>query len=81
MLHDELQFFIAHQDELVRKHAGKVLVIKDQKVTGVYDRTIDAYMEGQKQFKLGTFLIQPCRPGPDAFTVTITSPEIVPSAS
>jgi len=76
MFDKELQFFIASQDELVRKHQGKVLVIKGQTVIGVYQDALEAYLEAQKEHELGTFMIQPCEPGPEAYTVT-ASPNYV----
>lgn len=73
MFKDELDFFISHQKELVKKHFGKILVIKDKAVIGVYDHALDAYLETQKTYKLGTFMIQPCERGVEAYTVTINS--------
>jgi hypothetical protein len=77
MLRDELQFFIANQDDLVRQYRGKVLVIKEKKIIGVYSSPLEAYIEAQKQHELGTFLIQPCEPGSEAYTVTISSHEVL----
>ena len=71
MFKDELDFFIANQDQLVKQHEGKVLVIKGHEVLGVYDTALQAYIEAQKQYPLGTFMIQPCEPGPDAYSVTL----------
>lgn len=71
MLHDEFIYFIDNQDELVRKHRGKYIVIKDRRVIGVYASEWDAYTESQKQHELGTFLIQKCEPGPSAYTVVL----------
>jgi len=73
----ELDFFMAHQDELVRAHAGKVLVIRGTQVVGVYSTSLEAYLEAQKSYKLGTFMIQVCKPGPEAFTVTVSSACVV----
>jgi len=73
MFQNELAYFIAHQDELVRQHRGKVLVLKDQGVVGVYDTMLSAYLEAQKTHPLGTFMLQPCEPGQDAYTVTIST--------
>ncbi len=67
-LKKELDFFIKHQDELVKKHRGKFLVLKDQKVIGAYTTIHDAYWEAQKKHPLGTFAIQRCIPGPEAYT-------------
>ena len=73
----ELDFFMAHQDELVRAHRGKVLVIRGTQVVGVYSTPLEAYLEAQKSYKLGTFMIQACKPGPEAFTVTVSSACVV----
>ena len=73
MFDKELAFFIAHQDELVEKHRGKILVIRDEQIEGVYASPLEAYLSAQKRFPAGTFMIQPCEPGPDAYTVTINS--------
>jgi hypothetical protein len=69
----ELKFFITHQDELVAQHDGKVLVIRGEQVEGVYNSPLEAYLEAEKKFRPGTFMIQPCAPGPEAYTVTIHS--------
>lgn len=73
MFDKELKFFIDHQDELVREYRGQTLVIRGEKVEGVYSPTLEAYLAAQKQFPAGTFMIQPCEPGPRAYTVTISS--------
>jgi hypothetical protein len=69
----ELAYFIAHQDELVAKYLGKTLVLQGEAVLGVYETPLEAYVEALKQFKLGTFMIQPCEPGTEAYTVTVYS--------
>ena len=69
----ELAFFIEHQDELVRKHRGRTLVIRGERVEGVYDSTLDAYLDAQAKFDLGSYMIQRCEPGPGAYTVTVSS--------
>lgn len=73
MFNDELEFFVANQTELVEKYQGKVLVIKGHELLGVYNDALQAYTETQKQHIPGTFMIQPCQPGPQAYTVTISS--------
>ena len=73
MLEQEFKYYIAHQDELVRKHNGKYLVIKGNEVIGSYDTKDDAYFESEKNNELGTFLIQYCSPGNMAYTQTFHS--------
>jgi hypothetical protein len=69
----ELAFFIANQDRLVASHRGKTLVIRGDRVEGAYGSHLEAYLSARKQFAPGTFMIQPCEPGPSAYTVTINS--------
>jgi hypothetical protein len=71
MFETELAFFIANQHDLVERHNGKVLVIRGEQIAGVYNSPLEAFVEAQKQFQPGTFMIQPCAPGPEAYTVTI----------
>ena len=73
MFEAELAYFIRHQDELVSRYRGKALVLRDERVAGAYDSPLEAYLAAQQQFPAGTFMIQPCEPGPDAYTVTISS--------
>lgn len=72
-LQDELQYFKENQSELLKKFEGKVLVIKDRQIVGVYQNELEAYNEAQKKFELGTFLIQKCLPGVDSYTQTYYS--------
>jgi hypothetical protein len=73
MFEKELAFFIAHQDELVAKFRGTALVIRGDEVVGAYPSALAAYLAAEKRFRVGTFMIQPCEPGPGAYTVTINS--------
>lgn len=73
MFDAELSFFKEHQDELVAKYDGRVLVIRGQQVVGVYPDALDAYLNAAKEYEPGSFMIQPCAPGPSAYTVTIAS--------
>ena len=45
MLENEFSFYLEHQVELATKHEGKVLVIKDQEVIGVYNTEEEALTE------------------------------------
>ena len=73
MLHDEFQYFIDHQDELVRQYEGRFVVIKGGQVIGDYASALIALLETRKSHAEGTFLIQKCAPGPEAYTVTIST--------
>ncbi len=69
----EFQYFLDHQKELVEQYSGKFIVIKNQEVIGVYTTEAEAFIETQKNHELGTFLIQECKPGTDAYTQTFHS--------
>lgn len=73
----ELEFFIGTQNTLVEQYPGKVLVIKREQVIGVYDTVLQAYLESRRNHRMGTFLIQPCEPGPQAYTVTLSSHKVL----
>lgn len=81
MFDRELQFFITNQDRLVAEHRGKTLVLKGEEVVGVHGSPLEAYLEAIKSHEPGSFMIQPCAEGSDAYTVTITSHEIFGKAS
>ena len=73
MLKKEFEYFLDHQMELVDKYDGKFLVIKGQKVIGVYDSELEAVEETSKREKIGTFLVQKCEHGDASFTQTFHS--------
>ena len=73
MLKKEFQYYLDNQEELVKKHLAKFLVIKDQGVVGVYDTKQEAYDEATSKYELGTFLIQHCLPGSLSHTQTFHS--------
>ena len=77
MFTEELEFFVTNQNILVEQYGGKFLVIKGKTIIGVYSSALEAYFNTQKTHKLGTFMIQPCEPGPDAYTVTIASANLI----
>ncbi|MBA7684336.1 hypothetical protein ES703_92729 [subsurface metagenome] len=70
-LEKEFKYYLDNQDELVKKYKGKVIVIKNKKVIGVYDSEVEAVRETSKNEPLGTFLVQKCTPGKADYTVTL----------
>ena len=73
MLEREFRYFVAHQDELVKKYEGRFIVIVDDAVVGDYSSDGEAYLEVTKTRKPGTFLIQHCIPGPTAYRQSFNS--------
>lgn len=81
MFEKELNYFIANQKQLVQKYEGKTLVLRGEEVVGVYDDPLQAYLNAVKDYEPGSFMIQPCTAGSDAYTVTITSHELFGQAA
>ncbi len=61
-LEAQFQYYLDHQDELVAKYNGRVIVIKDEEVIGVFDDVVEAVIETSKTHEMGTFLVQKCQP-------------------
>ncbi|HEY8767182.1 MAG TPA: hypothetical protein VIP09_07965 [Dehalococcoidia bacterium] len=72
-LKTEFQYYLDHQDELVKKYEGKVVVIKNGQVLGAYDDELSAVTETQKAEQLGTFLVQKVSKGDQDYTQTFHS--------
>lgn len=77
MFKEEMSYFLKNQEELVNKHDGKVLAIKESELLGVYDNVLDALEEMLEKYELGTFMLQPCVQGPEAYTVTVSTLGII----
>jgi hypothetical protein len=73
MLEKEFQYYLANQDEFLKKYSGKTIVIKGLEVLGSYNSEVEALIETRKTHELGTFLIQKCTPGNDDYTETYHS--------
>jgi len=69
-LEKEFKYYIKNQDELVKKYNGRVIVIKNKKVIGVYDSEAEAVQETSKNEPMGNFLVQKCTPGKKDYTQT-----------
>ncbi len=72
-LKDEFQYYLDHQNELVKQYNGKYIVIKNQKVIGSYDNELTAVQKTSRDHELGTFLVQKCEPGSSSYTQTYHS--------
>ncbi len=72
-LESEFEYFLKHQGELVDRYGGRVIVIKGHTVLGSYESVPEAVHETSKTHQLGTFLVQKCEPGVEAYTQTFHS--------
>lgn len=73
MFDEELAYFIAHQAELVSQHRGQILILQGPRVVDVRPTLLEAYVEASRRFKPGTFMLQRCEAGPEAYTVTLST--------
>lgn len=73
MLEQEFKYYLKNQDELLKKFNGRFIVIKGDKILGDYSSEIEALSETRKSHEVGTFLIQKCTPGNNAYTETYHS--------
>ena len=69
ILTQEFQYYLDHQEDLLPKYNGKYVVIVGNQVVGAYDDRTDAYYSSLQQYTPGTFMIQLCTPGEEAYTV------------
>jgi len=67
-LEEQFRFYLEHQEELVKRYDGKYIVVKDYKVLGAYDSEAEAIRETTREHELGTFIVQKCEAGDDAYT-------------
>ncbi len=73
MLEKEFKYYLKNQDDFLKKFNGRFIVIKNNKVLGDYSSEIEALSETRKSHEVGTFLIQHCTPGNNAYTETYHS--------
>ncbi len=73
-LEEQLDYFIENQAELVSKYRGKVLILCNREVADVFDTVLEAYLYAEEHYEAGTYAIQECEPGPQAYTVNFASP-------
>ena len=67
-LEKSFEYYLAHQEELVKRYAGQHVVIVDERVVGAFDSAIEAYQHAASQYEPGTFLVQLVTPGDEAYS-------------
>jgi len=70
MLEREFKYYLDHQEELVKAHFGRFVIIKDDKVLGDFGTEVEAIVHAKNtlNLKLGSFLVQHCLPGAENYT-------------
>ncbi|MDR1130321.1 MAG: hypothetical protein LBK96_05015 [Prevotellaceae bacterium] len=77
MLEKEFKYYLDNQEELVKKYDGRTLVIINNEIVGDYDNWEDAYFDSMDKFESGTYLIQDCSEGEEAYTQTFAAPVFI----
>ena len=57
ILKDEYEYYKKQKADLIEKYEKKFVVIKEQKILGIYDNRNEALNETIKNHSLGTFLL------------------------
>ena len=73
ILDKEFKYYIANQNELVKKYDGRFLVIIGESVVADYESFEQALFTSQELYEMGTFLIQKCSEGNKDYTATFHS--------
>ncbi len=53
-------YFTRHLSEYMKNHAGKFVVIAEEKEQGFFDTFDEAYRYAVEKFELGNFVVQQC---------------------
>ena len=61
MQNDDYEWFLNNFDVLHQKYGNCYLVIKNEKVIGVYSEYSDGVFDTLKKEELGTFIVQKCQ--------------------
>jgi hypothetical protein len=70
ILQNEFEWYLNHQNELVKQYSGQYLVISGQAVVYSSESKEDAYQKGISSIGVGKFILQLCTPGTEAYTIT-----------
>jgi hypothetical protein len=73
MLETEWAYYLKNQAQWSNDHHGKEVLIVGEKAMGFYNSIEEAYWAALDKHELGTFLIQTCLPGKEAYTLTLRS--------
>ena len=68
MLDKEFQYYLDNQGELVKKINGRFIVIIGEDIVGNHESYEQALFKSMKNYELGSFLIQECTEGEEAYT-------------
>jgi Family of unknown function (DUF5678) len=76
-LQEEFHWYLANQNELVKRYRGRYLAIAGQKVIGDFNTIGDAYQTTIRTCKPGTFIIKFCIPAQEERPLIIRNHDII----
>ena len=74
----DYEYFLEIQADLAEEHDGRFVAIKGKKVLGIFDDYRQAADTVYVEHEYGTVLMQPISNDPDANTIVISTPYVVP---
>jgi hypothetical protein len=69
MLEQEREFYDGHLADLLKRYAGRFVLIKGLELVGDFDTMDDALEEGARRFGLSSFLVRRVQPSPDVIEI------------
>ena len=63
MIEALFNYYLEHQEELVKEYDGKYLIITNEGVVGAYDSLNEVYEVALKTYRKGNFMLQLCSEG------------------
>lgn len=64
----QLKLYARNQDELVKRHNGKIIAVKDGECLGEFNSKTEALDFMLQEHLPGTFIIIKCTPGDEEYT-------------
>ena len=73
LLDKNFKYYLDHQEEILKKFEGKVVIIKDEAVINNFDNYNDAYFYAKSYLEEGTYILQRCSSGNQDYSQTFHS--------
>ncbi len=73
MLERERDVYDAHLPEWLEQYAGRFVLVKEDRLVGVYNTDTEALADGARQFGLSSFLVRRVEQRPQEITIPALS--------
>lgn len=68
MISELFQYYLEHQESLVKQYDGKYIVLTKDGIMGAYDTIHEGYDSALSRFGKGNFMLQLCTSGDGAYS-------------